>query len=85
MNFEFVFGKSHTCPHCIPSDTPTPRCVARIRFEHQVDDVAYAGDIGWQGRRATGFPHQGGPVSICDIQVVVITGGLALGLEVSEL
>ena len=84
VSFEFFFGKSHTCPHCTPADTPTLCRSTPVGFEHQVDDVAHAGDIGWQGG-ATGLAHQGGPVSICDVQVVVYTAGRALSLEVSEL
>ena len=52
--------------------------------EEQVDDIAGACDIVWQGG-ATGLLQQGRPVPIRDIQIVEGTVGMGLNVECSEL
>ena len=56
--------------HCTPTGTPALRCIAGIRFEEHLDDVACTFDVGWQGG-ATGPRQQDGPVPVRDSQFVV--------------
>ena len=70
-----------------------------IGFEGDLDNIGFACDDGWQGRAdtfasnnnvgigggAAAFLHQGCPVTIRDYQVVVVTGGMILNVECSQL
>ena len=64
-----------------PADTPTRPCSIGTSNEHQLDNVACACYVGWQGGAAA-LLHQGCPVPVCDCQVVVVTGGIPLHFNV---
>ena len=85
--------------HRTPADTPTGLSITATSNEHQLDDVAFACDGGWQGGAdtlssninisvivgAAALLHQGCPVTVHDCQVVVVTGGIGLNIKCSEL
>ena len=77
---------SHTWCHCLPSDPPTWLRTKASGSEGDADAVALAHDGRRQGRpnelpfedrsavrgRSTTPGHQGGPVPVCDRQVVAV-------------
>ena len=74
--------------HCTPADPPTrvsTNIGSAISAEVELDNVACARYVGWQGGAAA-LLHQGCPVPICDCQVVVArTSGRRVNVKCSEL
>ena len=71
--------------HCTPADTPARiSTITAISNEHQLDNVAFACYVGWQGGAAA-LLHQGCPVPVCDCQVVVVVVAAVCDLKCSEL
>ena len=72
-----------TWTDCPPIDAPASLRLLGICLELNLDDVGVAGDLSRQGG-AAGLPHQERPVSIFDLQVVILTSGMRLDVEGSE-
>ena len=66
-----------------PVDAPTCLRLLGICLKLNLDDVGVARDLSRQGG-AAGLPHQERPVSIFDLQVVILTSGMRLDVEGSE-
>ena len=66
-----------------PIDAPTCLRLLGICLELNLDDVGVARDLSRQGG-AAGLPHQERPVSVFDLQVVILTSGMRLDVEGSE-
>ena len=70
--------------HCFPAGTPAGPCNTAISNEHQLDNVACACYVGWQGGAAA-LLHQGCSVTVRNCQVVEETGGMVFNVKCSEL
>ena len=80
--------------HCAPAKTPSNTCMIDIRVEEYFHCIGYRCDSWWlevQGRRwvpggvAAAVVHQGCPVPIGDLDIVVLTLGMIFDIKVGEL
>ena len=71
--------------HCTPADTPTSPCVSTISSEVELDNVACACYYVCRHDGAAALLHQRCSVTVCDCQVVVVTGSMRFNVKYSEL
>ena len=80
--------------HRAPAKTPSSPCIHVIRVEEYFHCVGFRCDSWWlevqgirwvSGGEAAAVVHQGCPVPIGDLDIVVPTGGLIFNFKVGEL